>query len=355
MSSVTVTKTASSQTTPAIRHTFATKRQPPLTIDTLLNSTVDASHNAVLENGHCPPQFRTHGYVYAIDNGPGRRKIVLQSLVTERRIEAVEMLVEKNDMSIVQNYHVEIVGILKAAPNAVFSSSFEVADGDDGASSSSVKRNEEDSESVLPSGPPRKPYIWIYQMHRITDPRAGDLFLLESMLSARMMEVDGLGIARARPASAERYHQQHPPAVRFLNHVIGLSSARYKRMLLPVVVGDCNVSDRMISASTPFSEPASSASGMYLLNYVRLMEALRIRKPDTMYNADTVVTVKNEFAPMPVSGETCILIGKMEDATTFCADMLVRYPGQPAMVLMTLIETRGRGALADEKNFTIIC
>jgi len=356
---------AAAATPTPIRHTLGTKRQPPLNIDTLLAARVDASHNTVLENGHCPPQFRTQGYVFAIDNGQGRRKLVVMSLLTERRIEAVQALTEVNDMSILQHQHVEIIGFLKAPPEVVSAANFGADGSEDSMSDvpshlAAVVKQEAGTVAAA-AAIVRKPYVWIESIRRVTDPREGDLFLREAMLTARQMEMDGVGVARAQPPVSVRYHEQHHPLfIRFLARTVPLSTSRYTRMALPAIVGEENKTERMMSVSTPFGEPIPSGADSYPLTYVCLAEALKRRTPGTAYNAEHIVVVKNEWDPMPKPDELCVLVGGMENASTFSTDMLVRYPipaaaGQARVILEKLLDARRNGPLADEKNLALLC
>jgi hypothetical protein len=294
-----------------IRQTFDKKSQPALTVDTLTAANVDGSFNAILENGHCPMQFRTQAYVYAIDNKPAKRVMVLQSLLTDERIVAVQDLLEVNDNSIQQNHHVEIIGFLK----------------------SSVTKNlefleEEDDKKMEPEADAPTPYLWALHTRRVGNPMQGELFLREALMSARRLEqhetADGL---RARDAAPKRRHELHPPRILALTHAVELSKDVKRRMFMPAVVGDVNTSDRMVSVHSPFGLPLSPGSLLYTIDFVHMEKALRRRTPKTgSYEARELVISETEHVPLPSKGDFCVVGGSMADATTFHADLLVRYP-----------------------------
>jgi hypothetical protein len=294
-----------------IRQTFDKMSQPALTVDTLTAASVDGSFNALLENGHCPMQFRTQAYVYAIDNKPARRVMVLQSLLTDERIVAVQDLLQVNDNSIQQNHHVEVIGFLKSS----VSKNLEFLEEEDDTKM--------DTDAEVPA-----PYLWAKHVRRVGNPMQGELFLREALMSARRLEQNETADAlRARDAAPKRRHELHPPRILALTGAVELSKDVKRRMFVPAVVGDVNAADRKVSVHSPFGVPLSPGSLLYTIDFVHLEKALRRRAPkEGSYEAREVVISEEEHVPVPSKGELCVLGGAMADATTFHADLLVRYP-----------------------------
>lgn len=291
----------SSQAMTAVKH--ASKCMTPVTIEMLLNATIDVSDNVVLEDGYCPLQFRTHGYITEVQSTDQKLSLQLIGLLTERTITATllfdDATHQKQFAWLRRGHHVQIIGILKRTATKLRASQLSL----DGPPKPIVAGTGSPEDVVR--------FISIYHIQRVYSPLDGDIFLKEALVCAKR-RVMGIGPTLAQTPRTNRVRDRQPVYLRFLTQRLRLTDNLHKRIYLPVTVENADASLLRLTAITPFAAPIEIGSPYCTIPVVDCSSAFIV-------GASGVI----EF---PKAKDTCVLIGSMQDMHNFQANLCISYP-----------------------------
>lgn len=304
----------------AVKH--SSNCMPPLTTEMLLNATVDVSDNVTLEDGYCPLQFRTHGYVTCVQLTDHKLTLQLIGLLTERSITATLLFDEVTLRSayewVRRGHHVQIMGILKRTPtklNAHLSLTNPVT-----SAASPVTASVDRPEDVVR-------FISIYTMQRVKSPLDGDVFLKEALVCVKRRNA-GLGPTLAQVPRSTRARDRNHTHVRFMTQRVCLTDDAHmrERMFLPVSVEDADASLQCFTAITPFATPIDATRPYFTIPIVDLRKSTTSVAADEPSKGNEGNEGSKTSAPFPKERDVCVVLGAMENMQTFRADLCVSYP-----------------------------